>query len=111
MIDGHAHLFHPKVIANVQKRVGLVQQIRLNTEGAGRRIGPAPLERSLRRSRIRACLVLPTALAHEVGQANDALFESLHASNLLYPAGTLHPDYRGNRAKLLKFKARKIRGS
>lgn len=109
MIDGHAHLFHPKVIANVKKREGLVQQIRLNTEGAEKRTGTAPLERSLRESKIRACLVLPTASAHEVGRVNDALYQTLHTSTLLYPAGTLHPDYPANRKELVKFKARNIR--
>lgn len=110
MIDGHTHLFHPKVIANVKKRTELVQRIRLNTEGADRRIGTAALERSLRRSKIRAGLVLPTALAHDVGRINDALYENLHTSDLLYPAGTLHPDYAANRAELSKFRSRDIKG-
>lgn len=110
MIDGHAHLFHSKVIANVRKREGLVQRIRLNTDGADQRTGTLPLERSLRKSKIRACLVLPTALAHEVGQVNDTLYDTLSASNLLYPAGTLHPGYHANQTELLKFKARKIKG-
>ncbi|MEJ2157202.1 MAG: amidohydrolase family protein [Desulfobacteraceae bacterium] len=110
MIDGHAHLFHPKVIGNVQKRAELVQRIRLNTEDADQRNGTAPLEASLNKNKIRACLLLPTAPAHDVGRVNDALYETLCGSNLLYPAGTLHPDYNANRAELLKFRSRNIKG-
>jgi hypothetical protein len=99
MIDGHTHLFHSKVIANVGKRADLVQRIRLHTDGAQQRIGTTPLAASLRKSKIRACLVLPTALAPDVGNVNDTLYETLHASNLLYPAGTLHPDFDGNRSE------------
>jgi uncharacterized protein len=109
IIDGHTHLFHPKVIASVKMRMGLVKEIRLNTEGAEWRVGTAPLERSLHQSKVRAGLVLPTALAHEVGQVNDALYQTLRASDRLYPAGTLHPDYPANRTELLNLKARKIR--
>jgi predicted TIM-barrel fold metal-dependent hydrolase len=108
MIDGHAHLFHPKVIANVKQRAGLVQQLRLNAEGAEKRVGTAPLEASLRKGQFRGCLVLPTALAHDVGEVNDALFQALRASDLLHPAGTLHPAFPANREMLRKFKARKI---
>lgn len=110
MIDCHAHLFHPKVIANVKKRTALVQRIRLNTEGADQRVGAGPLEQSLRRNYFQAGLVLPTALPHEVSQINDALFEILRASPLLYAAGTLHPDYPDNAAELQKFKQRGQRG-
>ena len=110
MIDCHAHLFHPKVIANVKKRTALVQRIRLNTEGADQRVGAGPLEQSLRRNHFQACLVLPTALPHDVSQVNDALFETLGAWPLLYPAGTLHPDYQANAAELQKFKQRGQRG-
>jgi uncharacterized protein len=109
MIDGHTHLFHPKVVANVKQRVDLVQQLRLNTEGAETRLGTAPLEASLRRGKFRGCLVLPTALAHDVEKVNAALYQDLRASDLLFPAGTLHPQNPANRNELLKFKARNIR--
>lgn len=110
MIDCHAHLFHPKVIANVKKRSALVQRIRLNTEGADQRVGAGPLEQALHRNRFHACLVLPTALPHEVSRVNDALFKTLRASPLLYPAGTLHPDYHANPAELQKLRERDQRG-
>ncbi len=108
MIDGHAHLFHPKVIENVRKRLELVQKIRLNTKGVDQRIGTAPLERALRKSKIQACLVLTTALPHEVGRVNDALYENLRASDFLYAAGTLHPNCHANRTELLKFNSKTL---
>ncbi len=110
MIDCHAHLFHPKVITNVKNRTALVHKIRLNTEEVDQRVGVGPLEQALHRNQFRACLVLPTALPHEVSQVNDTLFETLRTCRHLYPAGTLHPDYHANPAELDKFKARQQRG-
>jgi len=110
IIDGHAHLFHPKVISNVKKRKELVERIKLQTDRVENRVGIAPLESDVQKNGIAACLILPTALSHEVSQINDTFYETVKTSDCLYTAGTLHPDYAGNEEELAKLKKRKING-
>lgn len=109
MIDGHAHLFHPKVIFNVKKRKNMVAKLGLQTKGAEERVGAASLEDALRTSGFDGCLILPTAGVQEVDRVNDLFYKTIEKSDLLYTAGTLHPGYSGNREELLKFKSRKIK--
>lgn len=110
IIDGHAHLFHPKVILNVKKRKEMVNLLGLQTNGAENRIGLPFLERELKTAGVASGFVLPTALAHEVGTINDTFCRMVEDSDLLYTAGTLHPYYSGNKEELEKFRSRDIKG-
>jgi len=110
MIDGHVHLFHPKVILNVKKRFEMVRILGLEADGAQERVGILFLENELKNAGISGGLILPTALAEEVGSINDEFYKFSESSNILITAGTLHPDYSGNREELEKFGTRKIRG-
>ncbi len=109
IFDGHAHLFHPKVISNVQKKGEVVKLLGLQTEGAEQRVGAPILENELRAAGVGGCLVLPTAQSDEVGRVNGAFFREVEKFPLLHPAGTLHPGYGKKREALVKFISRKIR--
>ena len=110
IIDGHVHLFHPKVILNVKKRIELVRILRLQTDGAEDRVGVPFLENELKNAGISGGFILPTALAEEVGSINEEFYRLAEPSDLLYTAGTLHPEYPNNKEELETFIARKIRG-
>ena len=110
IIDGHVHLFHPKVILNVKKRVKMVRILGLQTDGAEARVGVPFLENELRSAGVGRGFILPTALAEEVGSINNEFYNLSKTSDLLSTAGTLHPDYPCNRAELETFRSRKIRG-
>jgi hypothetical protein len=110
IIDGHVHLFHPKVILNVKKRLEMVRILGLQTEGAEDRTGVPFLENELKSAGIDGGFILPTALAEEVGSINTEFFKLVNTSELLYTAGTLHPDYPGLREELETFMSREIRG-
>ena len=110
MIDGHAHLFHPKVISNVKKRKTVVKRLGLQTNGVQDRVGVASLENELRANGIGGCFILPTAGVKEVGRVNDLFYKMVKKSDLLYTAGTLHPGYAENKIELAKFKSRNIKG-
>jgi hypothetical protein len=110
IIDGHVHLFHPKVILNVKKRSEMVRILGLQTKGAEDRTGVPFLENELKRAGVDGGFILPTALSEEVGSINTEFFKLANTSKLLYTAGTLHPDYPGLREELEAFMLRKIRG-
>jgi len=110
IIDGHVHLFHPKVILNVKKRLEMVRILGLQTEGAEDRVGVPFLENELKSAGIEGGFILPTAPAEEVGSINTEFFKLVNTSEFLYTAGTLHPDYPGLREELETFISRKIRG-
>ncbi len=110
IFDGHAHLFHQKVISNVKKRKDMVEKLGLQTNGAEDRIGVSFLEDTLRTNKIGGCLILPTAGVQEVGKVNDSFYKMVEKSELLYTAGTLHPGYDRNKEELFKLKDRKIKG-
>ncbi|CCK78533.1 amidohydrolase family protein [Desulfobacula toluolica] len=110
IIDGHAHLFHPKVISNVKKKEEMVDFLRLQADGAEDRIGVSFLEEELKSNAVQGCFILPTAGAKEVGKVNESSYMTVETSDLLYTAGTLHPEYSDNRQELVKFKQRNIKG-
>jgi uncharacterized protein len=110
IIDGHVHLFHPKVILNVKKRVEMVRILSLQTDGAEDRVGVPFLENELKNAGISGGFILPTALAEEVADINEEFYKLSQTSELLYTAGTLHPEYPGNRQELEIFISRNIRG-
>jgi len=109
IFDGHTHLFHPKVISNVKKKKSMVEKLGLKTKGAKDRVGKISLEAALKASRIDGSLILPTAGEQEVGRVNDLFYKTIENSDFLHTAGTLHPEYSGNREELIKFKSRKIK--
>jgi len=109
IIDGHAHLFHPKVILNVKKKRKMVEKLGLKAKGAENRSGVKSLKKSLKASGIGGCLILPTAGVKEVGLVNDSFYETIKESKVLYTAGTLHPGNLSNKEELLKFISRKIK--
>jgi len=110
IIDGHAHLFNPKVISNVKKRKKMVGILGLQTNGVEDRVGVSSLEDELRANCIGKCFILPTAGAQGVGKVNDSFYEMVGESDLLYTAGTLHPEYAENEKELVKFGSRNIKG-
>lgn len=110
IIDGHVHLFHPKVISNVKKRTEMTRILRLQTDGAEERVGIPFLENEMKKAGVSGGFILPTALAEEVGSINREFYTLCQSSGLLHTAGTLHPDYPANRQELESFMALKIRG-
>jgi hypothetical protein len=110
IFDGHAHLFHPKVISNVKKRTALVDRLGLQTDGAEDRVGRSFLEKELRANGIEGCFILPTAGVQEVSRVNESFYRMVEPSDLLYTAGTLHPGYSDNKQELETFMERNIKG-
>jgi len=71
IIDGHVHLFSPKVIENVSQKTGMVNRLHLRVEGAKERITVNKLKQTMHHAQIDACLLLPTAGKDNVAKAND----------------------------------------
>jgi predicted TIM-barrel fold metal-dependent hydrolase len=101
IIDGHAHIFAPPVIANVSGRPALVDKLRLDISGAQQRISPAALQAESRPAGVDACLLLPVATVDKVREINTAFREMAAESDFFFTAGTLHPQFSANEEELL----------
>lgn len=104
IIDAHAHIFTSLIVENVAKKKEMAKKLCLETEEALKRIGVETLENSMKAANVEACLVLPTANAENVKKVNTTFFEIAANSKMIRTAGTLHPDYSGNKEELNRFK-------
>lgn len=109
IIDSHIHLFTNKVIANVAKRLELVQQLKLQTDGAEERVHIAALECDMGIAGVEGALMLPTASASTVEKTNRDCIETASRYEWLMTAGTLHPKYSNNERELSYFRENHIR--
>lgn len=100
IIDAHAHIFAPPVIANVSARPALAEKLRLDLSGAQRRTSSVVLREESRSAGVDACLLLPTAGADKVREINMAFREIAAESDFLFTAGTLHPQFSANEEEL-----------
>lgn len=109
IIDSHIHLFSNKIIGNIAKKLELVQQLKLQTYGAERRVHISTLERNMRTAGIEGALMLPTASANMVERINRNCVETASLHEWLMTAGTLHPDHSNNEQELSYFRENHIR--
>jgi uncharacterized protein len=109
IIDGHAHVFSSKIIANVSAKPALVKKLDLQSLLARRRSGILSLNKECLSSGVDACLILPTAAAADVTKTNRSFMGMAAESDFIFTAGTLHPFYHANREELAGLRAQGIR--
>jgi len=100
IIDGHAHVFSPQVIARGAAQKDLVGRLCLEAALAPGRTDLASLRRETSAADVAACLLLPTAPAEQVAKTNDTFIEMAAEADFLYTGGTLHPSFNANREEL-----------
>jgi predicted TIM-barrel fold metal-dependent hydrolase len=100
IIDAHAHIFAPQVIANVSGRPALIEKLHLDVAGAQRRTSLAALREESRPAGVGACLLLPTAAADKVREINLAFRDMAAGDDFFVTAGTLHPQFPDNEEEL-----------
>lgn len=105
IIDAHAHIFTSLIVENVAKKKEMAKKLCLETKEALDRIGVETLENSMKTANVEACLVLPTASVDNVKKVNNTFIEIASNSKMIRTAGTLHPDYSGNKEELARFKS------
>lgn len=109
IIDAHAHIFAPPVIANVSCRPALIDKLHLDVAEAQQRTSPAALQEESRPAGVDACLLLPVATADKVQETNTAFREIAAAADCFLTAGTLHPQFSANEEELLKMSLEGVR--
>jgi uncharacterized protein len=93
IIDSHIHMFTAKVISNVSKKMQMVGQLKLQTEGAAERVDFVTLEKDMKAGGVEGALMLPTASVGGVKKTNRDCVKMASQYKWLLTAGTLHPDY------------------
>ena len=109
IIDAHAHLFAPQVIANVSSRPALIEALHLDVSGAQGRISSAALQAESQGAGVGACLLLPTAAVDKVREINSSFRETAAAAECFFTAGTLHPQFTDNEAELERMSSAGVR--
>jgi predicted TIM-barrel fold metal-dependent hydrolase len=109
IIDSHAHIFSPGIIANVSRKTELVELLHLEIGPAAARTHAAALKEEARAAGVDRILLLPTATEKEVRQVNDRFLDLVRDEAMLFTAGTAHPGYAHNRDELLRLKKQGIR--
>ncbi len=109
IFDSHLHLFNKLIIENVAAKEEMCAQLHLRTLGAEDRRDAEGLRDSLKAAGVEAGLALPTAGAANVAKVNSLFMKMAAERDFLYTAGTLHPDYPGNRAELERLKSHGVR--
>jgi len=109
IIDAHAHIFAPQVIANVSGRPALIERLHLDIAGAQQRTTPAALQEEGRRAGVDACLLLPVATADKVREINIAFREIAAGKDFFLRAGTLHPRFPANEEELSRLNGEGVR--
>jgi len=110
IIDSHIHFITPKVIANILKKPDLIAKIHIKVDNIEARITLPALEKELKEAGVTACLSLPTAPANTVRKTNTTHYEMTKETDMLYCAGTLHPDYPNIKEELARLQSLSIRG-
>jgi uncharacterized protein len=109
VFDSHIHIFTPKVISNVQQKPQMVERLKLQTDGAEKRIDPDILEKEMKAVGVDGALMLPTASVQGVKKTNRGCVELASRYNYLNTAGTLHPDYDGIKEEIAYLQENNIR--
>ena len=109
IIDSHIHFITPKIIANVSKKPDLMAKIHTRLDNIEARISLHALEKELKEAGVTACLSLPTAPANNVKKTNTAYYEMTKETDMLYCAGTLHPDYPNIKKELARLQSISVR--
>jgi uncharacterized protein len=109
VIDCHAHLYTPAIIANVLNIEGLAAFLHLKTEAVASRTGKPALKREAAAAGVQACLLLPVAPANRVREANDQFLKIIEGEAGLFTAGAIHPSIPGIDEELEKLSSHGIR--
>lgn len=109
IIDAHAHIFTPQVIANVSGRPALVEKLCLDVAGAQQRISAIALQEESRPAGVSACLLLPTAALDKVREINIAFRKIAAGEGFFLTAGTLHPQFPANEEELSRLSLEGVR--
>jgi hypothetical protein len=109
IIDSHAHIFSPGIIANVSRKTELVDLLHLETGPAAGRVHISALKEESCAAGVDRILLLPTAAEREVRAVNDRFLDLVREEPSLFTAGTVHPDYDQNQRELARLKAIGIR--
>lgn len=109
IIDGHAHIFSPKIIANVSAKTELVKILDLQTSRAQGRDNISLLMEECQSSGVDACLILPTAEAADIVKINRYFVGMAAALDMLFTAGTLHPYCDANDKEIMWLQSRGVR--
>ncbi len=112
IFDSHIHLFTNKVIFNVQQKIEMVRQLKLQTNGAENRTTTESLKTGMVEAGVEGALMLPTANAPRVHKTNQNCINTAAANPSIKTAGTLHsdaPDIEGELAYLQQHHVRVIK--
>jgi predicted TIM-barrel fold metal-dependent hydrolase len=109
IIDAHAHIFAPQVLANVSGRPALIETLHLDVTGAQQRTSTAALQQESRLAGVDACLLLPVATVDKIEETNLAFQEIAAHRDFFFTAGTLHPQFSANAEELLRMSGEGIR--
>jgi uncharacterized protein len=109
MIDCHAHIYTPAIIANVLTIEGLAAFLHLNVQNVADRTDKAALKRESAAAGVDACLLLPVASASGVHDANTLFLELVDREPSLLTAGAMHPAMAGLDEELKRLDSHGIR--
>jgi uncharacterized protein len=109
IFDSHAHLYSQAVIASVRSRKGLADSLCLSLDQAASRTDTSALKRDCSAAGVHACLLLPTAPVHKVGEVNDLFLAAVQEEENLFAAGTLHPSAQDQDKELERLSAGGVR--
>jgi predicted TIM-barrel fold metal-dependent hydrolase len=109
IFDCHIHIFADKVIENVQKKSGLVDQLKLQALGAEKRTSVEQLKAEMTAAEVAGALMLPTANVAGVRKTNRDCVHTAEAHPFIKTAGTLHPDAHDVDAELRFLRQHQVR--
>jgi uncharacterized protein len=91
IIDCHAHVYTPTIIANVLSIEGLATFLHLDTKSVATRTEKSALKREASAAGVDSCLLLPVAPAAGVTATNDLFLKMVEGESELFTAGVIHP--------------------
>jgi uncharacterized protein len=91
-VDSHCHIFTDRIVENVKSKPAMVEELKLNTRGAVRRLDPKALEASAEANGVDVCVLLPTALPERIRSENDRFVRFSLEFPRLRTFATLHPE-------------------
>ncbi len=109
IIDCHAHIYTPAIIANVLSIEGLAAFLHLDTKAVAGRMEKSALKREALAAGVNACLLLPVASAGGVPSTNDLFLKIVEGEPGLFTAGAIHPLTPGMDEELEKLSSRGVR--
>ena len=109
IIDGHAHVYTPAIIANVLSIDGLAAFLHLDTKTVASRTEKSVLKREAAAAGVDACLLLPVASASGVRETNHLFLKMVESEPGLFTAGAIHPSTLGMEEELEKLSLSGVR--